>query len=218
MIGSAFRSHSGRNRLSGQCRDEALGFSDQWHRAGSRRKSLGVKYIYNKNNNISIHYMYMYMSMCTRTYESLSDVLWQMRDCQGSCCLFAPTNPSQLIWPRTGPLTRRNTPHRLWKPIKRENASNGHGGAHNASDKAAGPSWANRYFRQDSRRKIGLGTDAKVEKVCFTGQEFTDRGRSRRYATAAEKSKRTAHSAHRLRPFPSAIQKWVQHHREARVW
>lgn len=116
MIGSAFRSHSGRNRLSGQCRDEALGFSDQWHRAGSRRKSLGVKYIYNKNNNISIHHMYMYMSMYTRTYESLSDVLRQLRDCQASCCLFAPTNPSLLIWPRTGPLARRNTPRRLCSP------------------------------------------------------------------------------------------------------
>jgi len=175
MIGSAFRSHSGRNRLSGNCRDEAMGFSDQWHRAGSRRKSLGVKYIYNKNNNISIHHMYMYMSMYTRTYESLSDVLWQLRDCQASCCVFVPTNPSLLIWPRTGPLTRRNAPHRLWGQSSAKARQMATEGLATHLIKRQVQAGATRYFPRDSRRKIGLGTDAKVEIVFFFGLDVNQK-------------------------------------------
>jgi hypothetical protein len=175
MIGSAFRSHSGRNRLSGQCRDEALRFSDQWRRAGSRRKSLGVKYIYNKNNNKSFHHMYMYMSMYTRTYESLSDVLWQLRDYQADCCSIvahhsiatdmAPYRPADAFKHTTSTL----------QSIKHENASNGHGDARNASGKAACLSCGTRYFPPDFRRKIGLGTNAKVEIVFFFGPDVNQK-------------------------------------------
>lgn len=175
MIGSAFRSHIGKNWLSGQCRDEALGFSDQWHRAGSRRKSLGVKYIYNKNNNISFHHMYKYRSVCTRTYESLSDVLWQLRDYQADCCSIVAHHPIAADMAPYGPADAFKHTASSLQPIERENASKGRGDARNASGKAAGFSWGARYFPRDSRRKIGLGTDAKVEIVFFFGPDVNQK-------------------------------------------
>ena len=153
-----------------ESRDEDLRSSDQCHRSGNGRKSLGVKYMDNKNNNTSIPHMYTYMSMRTRAHESPMDELRLLRNFPAGHSL--PGRGHQVIATRLA--ARRpgvascHVPSPR-TPTRRRSATRGHTVAHGASASLADLCRANRYFRAGNRRKTHAGTAANYRRVCFFG-------------------------------------------------